>query len=337
MKIVVDTCGGDNGCFEIVKGALRGLGEYNDLNIIFTGHKEQIEKALKDLKYNDLTKIEIVDCQEEITNQDVPTDAIKTKKDSSLVKAFDILKQNTEVIGLISTGSTGAVLTGAFLKIGRIHGISRPCLSPLLPTMIGGRVLLVDAGANVDCKPINICHFALLGSVYLKSVYGVENPTVALLNIGVEDKKGNEFTKECFNELSKMKNINFVGNMEARDFMSGKYDIVVADGFYGNILLKSTEGAIMFAMKTVKKNIKASSSAKFGYLFMGKAFKGIKNTLNYNNYGGSPFLGIKKLVVKSHGSSDALAIFRSIENVVKMHQNGFVAKIEDSLRETENE
>ncbi len=330
MKIVIDTCGGDNSCKEFVSGAIRGVQTFDDLQIVLAGHKQDLDKAIKELNYKG-DKLEVVDCTEEITNMDIPTDAIKTKTDSSMVKAFDRLKTDKEVVGLISTGSTGAVLTGAFLKIGRIRGISRPCLAPLLPTVDGGKVLLVDAGANVDCKAINICHFALLGSVYLKSVCGVDNPRVALLNIGTEDKKGNEFTKECFQELSKMDNINFVGNMEARDFLSGKYDIVVADGFHGNILLKSTEGAIMFAMKVVKKHIKASLSAKLGYLFMGKAFKNVKQDLNYNNYGGSPFLGVRKLVVKSHGSSDALAIFRSIESIVKMHQTNFISTIENSL------
>ncbi len=330
MKIVIDTLGADKGCKEIIKGAIDGLNAFDDLKIVLTGYEDQIKQALSELNYAG-DRIEIINCTQEITNLESPTEAIKQKPDSSMVKAFDILKQDKEVVGLISTGSTGAVLTGAFLKIGRIKGVSRPCLSPLLPTANGGRVMLVDAGANVDCKAINLCHFALMGSVYLKSVCGVENPRVALLNIGTEDKKGNEFTKECFAELSKMSNINFVGNMEARDFMSGDYDVVVTDGFNGNVLLKSTEGAIMFAMKTLKKHIKASASAKFGYLFMGKAFKNIKQDLNYNNYGGSPFLGVKKLVIKSHGSSDKLAIFRSIESVVKMEQTKFIQTIEQSL------
>ncbi len=330
MKIVIDTCGADNGCKEIVLGAVRGVEAFDDLTVVLTGYQDQIDQALKELNYTG-DRVQVIGCTQEVLNTDVPTEAIKQKTDSSMVKAFDTLKADKDVVGLVSTGSTGAVLTGSFLKIGRIRGISRPCLSPLLPTQDGGRVLLVDAGANVDCKSLNICHFALMGSVYMKQVCGVENPRVALLNIGVEDKKGNEFTKECFEELKKMPNINFVGNMEARDFLSGKYDVVVTDGFYGNILLKSTEGAILFAMKVVKKNIKASASAKFGYLFMNKAFKNIKADLNYNNYGGSPFLGIRKLVIKSHGSSDALAIFRSIENIVKMHSTNFITTIEESL------
>ncbi len=328
MKIVIDAFGGDKAPFEIVKGAVRAVSQY-DVEIILTGKEVEIKKVLQELNYTG-DKISIVNAEDVITNDDTPTDAIKHKTDSSLVRAFDILK-SPDVAGLISAGSTGAILTGSFLKVGRIRGISRPCLSPILPTKNGGQVMLVDAGANVDCKPINLCHFALLATTYMKSVVGIENPRVALLNIGTEDKKGNEFTKECFGLLKEMPGINFVGNMEARDFMSGEYDIVLADGFYGNILLKSTEGAVMFALSQVKKEIKSSFVAKIGALFMRGAFKGIKAKLNTSNYGGSPFLGVRKLVIKSHGSSDSLAILRCVEQVMKMHESEFIKTIEQNI------
>ena len=329
MKIVLDAFGGDNAPFEIVKGAVRALNEYKNIEIVLTGKEDKIKECLTTLAYGG-ERLSIVNCNDVITNDESPTEAIKTKTDSSLVKAFEALKQQ-DVDALISAGSTGAILTGSFLKIGRIRGISRPCLSPILPTKNGGSVMLVDAGANVDCKPINICHFALLATAYLKSVLGIENPRVGLLNVGTEDKKGNEFTKECFALLKEMPEINFVGNLEARDALSGEYDVILADGFSGNILLKSLEGAVIYAMSEIKKEIKSGFWSTFGALFMRRTFKRIKSKLSYNNYGGSPFLGIKKIVIKSHGSSDSLAIFRTIEQAIKMHDNKFIELVESHL------
>ncbi len=329
MKIVLDAFGGDNAPFEIVKGAVRALELYDDIEIVLTGKEDKINEAIKALNYTG-DKITMVNCNDVITNDDVPTEAIKTKTDSSLVKAFETLK-TADVDALISAGSTGAILTGSFLKVGRIRGISRPCLSPLLPTKKGGSVMLVDAGANVDCKPINICHFALLANTYMKTIMGIENPRIGLLNVGTEDKKGNEFTKECFGLLKEMEGINFVGNLEARDALSGEYDVILADGFNGNVLLKALEGALLFAMGEIKKEIKGGFWSKIGALFMGKAFKNIKAKLNYNNYGGSPFLGVRKIVIKSHGSSDSLTILRTIEQARKMHESKFIEAVESNL------
>lgn len=329
MKIVLDAFGGDNAPFEIVKGAVRAVNKYDDIEIVLTGKEDKIRECFKTLNYNG-DRISIVNCNDVINNDDVPTEAIKTKTDSSLVKAFETLK-DPSVQALISAGSTGAILTGSFLKVGRIRGISRPCLSPVLPTKTGGKVMLVDAGANVDCKPINICHFALLASTYMKSVLGIENPKVGLLNVGTEDKKGNEFTKECFALLKEMPEINFVGNLEARDALSGNYDVILADGFNGNILLKALEGAMLFAMSEIKKEIKSNFWSKFGALFMGRAFKNIKAKLNYNNYGGSPFLGVRKIVIKSHGSSDNTTILRTIEQAKKMYETKFIETVENNI------
>jgi len=216
MKIVIDAYGNDLGPKAPVEASVNAVNKYSDLSLVLCGKKEELSSLLANYKY-DSSRIEIVDAQDVITNEEVPTEAVKGKPESSLVKAFDTLKQNEDVIGLVSCGSTGAVLTGAFLKIGRIKGISRPALCPILPAKNGGRVMLIDSGANIDCKPINLCHFALLATSYAKAMFNVENPRVALLNIGTEDKKGNEFSHECFTELKKMNNINFVGNMEARD------------------------------------------------------------------------------------------------------------------------
>lgn len=255
---------------------------------------------------------------------------MKTKTNSSLVRAFDTLKQNDDVVGLVSCGSTGAVLAASFLKIGRIKGISRPALCPILPAKMHKRVLLIDSGANVDCKPINLSHFAIMASIYANTFLNIKSPKVALLNIGTEDKKGNEFSHECFS-LLKQTPVNFVGNMEARDFLSGKYDVVVADGFYGNILLKATEGSVLFVLDAIKKEIKAGIMSKIGALFMRKTFKRLKNTLDYNNYGGAAFLGIKKIVVKGHGASDSVAFFKSISQVRTLSKKRLCEQIEAQI------
>ena len=333
MKIVVDANGNDLGAIAPVEASVEAVKKYNDIKIVLCGKQDEISNLLEKYEYNH-EQIEIVDAQDVITNNESPTEAVKSKPNSSLVKAFETLKQDEEVVGLVSCGSTGAVLTGAFLKVGRIKGISRPALCPILPTKNGGRVMLIDSGANIDCKPINLCHFALLASSYAKALFNIENPRVALLNIGTEDKKGNEFCHQCFEELKKMP-INFVGNMEARDFLSGNYDIVVADGFYGNILLKSVEGTAMFVMDQLKQEVKNSFFAKIGALFMKKAFKNLKGKLNYNSYGGAAFLGVKKLVVKGHGASDSLAFLKSIEQVITLHLKEYCKNVELELLKVE--
>ncbi len=329
MKIVIDACGNDLGFKEPVKASILELKKNKELSIVLCGNKQDIENYLQEFDY-DKSRLEVVDAPEVITNNESPTEAVKQKPNSSLVKAFDTLKQNDDVVGLVSCGSTGAVLTCSFLKIGRIKGISRPALCPILPTKNGGKVMLIDSGANVDCKPVNICHFALLASSYAKALYDIKNPRVALLNIGVEDHKGNEFSKQCFEELKKMP-INFVGNMEARDFLSGEYDIIVADGFYGNILLKATEGTALFVMNELKTNIKKSFSSKIGALFMKKSLKNLKKSLNYTSYGGAAFLGIKKLVVKGHGASDSTAFCNCIEQVITLHNKNYCKLVEEEL------
>ncbi len=329
MKIVVDCYGNDLGAKVAVQGACNAINKDKDLSIVLSGKKEEIEGFLASQTY-DKERIEILPADDVILNNESPTEAVKTKTNSSLVRAFDELRHNDEVVGLVSCGSTGAVLTGAFLKIGRIKGISRPALCPIIPAKDGKKVLLVDSGANVDCKPINICHFAIMASSYAKAYLGIEKPKVALLNIGTEDKKGNEFCHECFKLLKQMP-INFVGNMEARDFLSGNYDIIVTDGFYGNILLKATEGATSFALGELKKNIKQSFWSKIGALFMKGAFKRLKSQFNANAYGGAMLLGVKKLVVKGHGASDALAFEKAIFQVKTLAEQSLCEKIKEQV------
>ena len=329
MKIVVDAMGGDNAPEEIVKGIVDGLKKNNDLKIILCGDKEKIDKKLNTLEY-DKDRIEIINAPEIIKNDESPTKAIKEKTNSSLVVSFDILRKNEEVIGMISAGSTGAILTGGFMKIGRLQGVSRPALSPFLPTKKGGYVLVIDSGANIDCKPINLCHFAIMGNEYYKDRFGIENPRIALLNIGTEENKGNELCHTTYPLLKKL-DINFVGNMEARDLLSGDYDVVVADGFAGNILLKSTEGAIKIFMKEIKNEVKSSFWTKIGGFFMLKAFKNLKRRYDFNLYGGAPFLGCKKLIIKAHGSSKAKSIETSIDEIITLYNKKLNENITKAL------
>lgn len=330
MKIVIDAFGGDNAPAEIVKGAILGLKENKDINIILTGNKQVIQKILQEENFSD-NRLEIIDAQDVITNDDVPTVAIRNKKDSSLVVAFDKLKQDDDVLGLISAGSTGALLTGAILKIGRLKGVSRPAMCPILPTVANNPVCICDCGANADSKPINLCHFALMAKEYYKAMFNVQNPRIALLNIGTEEHKGNELVKETYKLLKDLP-INFVGNMEARELLSGNYDIVVCDGFAGNVLLKSTEGAVLNVMNMLKISIKSSKKSMFGALFMKKSFKNLKTKLDYSKYGGSPFLGCKKIVIKAHGTSKAENIKECINQVIQLSKNDYNKNIEESLQ-----
>lgn len=331
MKIVVDIYGGDNAPDEIIKGCVMALNSNRDFDIVMVGKQSEIEEKLKSENY-DKARVEFVDASDVITCEDVPTAAIRSKKDSSLVKALEKTKEDCDCIGMVSAGSTGAVLTGAFLKIGRIKGIARPALAPVLPTVDGGSVLLIDCGANVDCKPNMLEQFALMGGAYMKSVYNMENPRIGLLSNGTEDAKGNQLTKETF-DLLKAAPINFVGNMEARDITSGKYDVIVCDGFMGNIALKASEGIATMMLKMIKREIYSSLKTKIGGALLKSSFKKIQAVMDYNQSGGAPFIGVEKLVIKSHGSSKAQSICGSIMQVYNMHKNDLIGKIKASLPE----
>ena len=332
MKVVVDAFGGDNAPLEIVEGALMALKRNKDLEVILCGKENEIRKILNGRE----ERIEIINANEVVSNEDAPTEAIRHKKDSSLVVAYDTLKTREEVIGLVSAGSTGAVLAGAIMKIGRIKGISRPALAPILPTKKDSDVIIIDSGANIDCKPVNLLHFALMGSAYYSIIYNKENPRVALLNNGTEDEKGNELAKETF-PLLKNAPINFIGNKEGGDFMSGDVDVMVTDGFAGNALLKGTEGAVAAVISILKQSIKSHFWSKIGYLFMKPTFKDIKNRVDIiSKHAGSPLLGCKKLVVKNHGSCKRNNICASIEQTIRLYNNNLNQKIEEAIRQLEN-
>lgn len=321
ITIAVDAMGGDNAPGEIVKGCV--MAAKKNVKIILVGKKNLIERQLDDF---DSANIEILDAQDVITNDESPTWAIKNKKDSSLVKALNLVRENG-ADGFVSAGSTGAILSCATILLKRIHGISRPALATPLPTS-NGFSLLLDSGANVDCKPIYLEQFAKMGSVYMENVMQIKNPRIGLLNIGAESEKGNALTKEAY-ELLGGANINFIGNIEARDIPSGIADVIVCDGFAGNIVLKYTEGFGKNIFKMLKSELSKNILRKIGALLAKPAFVSIKDKFDYSKVGGALFLGLNSIVVKAHGSSNSVAIMNAIRQCVEFIENDVVGKIKD--------
>lgn len=330
IKILVDAFGGDNSPEEIIAGAMSALSENDTFHLVLVGKQDIIEEQLKSYTY-DKERVSVLNANDVITCEEEPTVAIRRKPNSSISVAFKELKENPDAGAFVSAGSTGAVLVGATLKLGRIKGVNRPALCPSLPTFVDGKqVLLLDSGANADCKPINLVQFAIMGSAYAESM-GVKDPKVALLSNGTEDEKGNALNHQVFPVLKSLKSINFVGNCEARDILSGDYDVVVADGFSGNVALKSMEGAIGVVLKTLKGGIYGSIKGKIGGLFLKKTFSKLKDKLDYNNKGGALFLGVNKPVIKAHGSSKRLAIKNTVLQAVEYSKFNISEKITEKL------
>lgn len=334
FKILVDAYGGDNGASEMIEACILALQRHSNISIEIVGRENELNTLLSTKKY-DTERLVVTHADEEITCNEAPVEAIRTKKKSSLVICIDKLKAGGYA-GMVSAGSTGAVLSGSVLKLGRLPGLSRPALAPMLPTITGGKVLLIDCGANMDCKPINLCHFALMGSEYMKVTQGIAQPRVALLNVGVEEAKGNELAKAAYAELQKLP-INFVGNMEARDALSGVCDVIVTDGFSGNVLLKCIEGTMGNVMKVIKGGLKSSLKAKIGGLIVKKPLKNALKRYDYQTYGGSPLLGTKQIVVKAHGSAKVVSLLASIEQVKEYAEKDLLTKIGNTLSENKIE
>ena len=334
IKILVDTLGGDKSPDANIEGAILALNKINDLHLILVGDKSVIEENLKGKKYDE-KRLSIVHAPEEIDCNEKPTEAIKNKKESSMVKCYELLRAEEEIGGMVSTGSSGALLVGAVLKLGRIKGVKRPAFCPILPTMNQKVVGVCDSGANVDCDATLLKQFATMGSLYMQKAYNVENPRVALLNVGVEEEKGDLMRKEAFCLLKEEKSINFVGNMEARELLKGEVDLVVCDGFSGNVLIKSTEGACIEVLKLVKKTLLSSLKAKIGALFIKKDLNKTKQIMDYNKYGGAVILGAKKTVVKGHGTSTEISVFHCIEQAYNLEKNNLRQAIESSMASIE--
>lgn len=329
MKFVVDAFGADKGEEVVVRGCVDALNLKSDLELILVGNTDIVEPLLAACAY-DKSRLEVIDAKDTITNNESPTVAIKTKKQASMVVACDICRERDDVDGIISAGSTGALLTGAIFKIGRLPGVLRPALSPLVPIGNGRYLAICDSGANMDCRPEYLAQFAIMASSLMKAVAGIENPKVALVSVGEEDKKGNELTHAAF-PLVKATGVNFVGNMEARYALTGDYDVIVCDGFVGNVLLKTIEGTALYVMRSLKREIMQSKKAKIGAFFMKGAFSKLKNQMDYQKVGGACFLGIKKIVVKAHGSSSAEAVCASIITACKLKEKKYIEETASNI------
>ena len=325
VKIVVDAMGGDFAPIEQVKGAVKALGEDKELSVILVGDEPQIKAVLAQCKY-DASRLEIVHTTETITMEEVPTKAVKMKKDSSLVVAFRLLKEG-KADGLVSSGSTGAVLTAGVLILGRIKGVSRPALCPIIPNHKGEGTFVCDCGANLECKPINLVHFAIMATAYAQAAYGKQNPKVGLLNNGTEDHKGLMLQQETHALLKKLDCVNYTGNVEGRDLMYGDIDVLVADGFTGNIATKSVEGCGKAVSTMMKRSFKKNLWTKLRALLCGDIIKEIKNSLDYEALGGATFLGLTKAVVKGHGNSKARGFSVCIKQVANAVRGNMVDKI----------
>ena len=328
-KIVVDAMGGDYAPKQQVLGAVQALNKDKDLSLILVGDETQIKAELSALKYDE-SRLEIVHASEVITMEEVPTKAVKTKKDSSLVVAFRLLKEG-KAEGLVSSGSTGAVLTAGVLILGRIKGVSRPALCPLIPNHRGEATFLCDCGANLECKPVNLVHFAMMATAYAQAAYGIEKPRVGLLNNGTEDHKGLLLQQETNAILKTLDCINYKGNVEARDLMYGDIDVLVADGFTGNIAMKAVEGCGKAVSTMLKREFKRNLWTKLRALLCGDIIKGIRGGLDYEGKGGATFLGLTKAVVKGHGNSKAFGFSVCIEQAANAVRGNMVEKIKTMI------
>ena len=331
MKILLDAMGGDNAPDANIKGALNAINKIK-AEVILIGKEEIIRKKIKEFTGKEIEEVsdrlKIRNATETIEMTDTPTVAIKHKKDSSMVVGFKMLKEGEGDV-FISAGNSGALLTGATLLVGRIKGIDRPALAGILPAY-KSQLLLIDAGSNTNCKPINLLQFAQMSSIYLKNTYGIEKPTIGLLNIGTEETKGNELVKESYKllkEKSEELDINFVGNVEGRDAFSGKINAIVTDGFTGNIFLKTTEGLGKFVKRSLTESFTKNLLSKILSIPALPAIKRFSKVMDYKSYGGALFLGVKKPVVKAHGSSDSLLFEYTLIQAEKFVENKAVDKM----------
>ena len=335
IKILVDCFGGDHCPGAPVDGALAAMARNPELYIMLCGDETLLRKELEGKAY-DAARLEIVHAPEVIGCDEKPTDVVRLKRNSSMMKAIILLRDRDDIAALVSPGSTGALVTGALVRLGRIPGVIRPAFCPILPTMAGGIVGICDSGANVEVTPAHLRQFGIMASLYMQEVYGVKNPRTALLNVGKEAEKGDETHQEAWRLLSETPSVNFVGNMESRDLLSGNYDLVVADGFSGNVLVKTTEGTALELLKKIKKDIYSRGIYKLGALLMKRMFQEEKEFMNYQNYGGSVLLGTSKVVVKGHGSSKAVAMEKCIEQAYRMEVSRLSDKIEAEIARYEH-
>ena len=331
MNILLDAMGGDNAPDANIKGALKAVNQIK-ATITLIGKEEIIRSKIKEFTGKEIEEVsdrlKIKNATETIEMEDGPTDAIRHKKDSSMVVGFKMLKESEGDV-FISAGNSGALLAGATLIVGRIKGIDRPALAGILPAY-KSQLLLIDSGSNTNCKPTNLLQFAQMSTIYLRNTFGIQNPAVGLLNIGTEETKGNELVKESYQllkEKSEELGINFIGNVEGRDAFSGKVDAIVTDGFTGNVFLKTAEGLGKFVKRTLSESLTQNIFAKIGAIPCLPAINRFKKTMDYKSYGGALFLGVKKPVVKAHGSSDEKLFEFTIKQAEKFVENKAVDKM----------
>lgn len=327
--IALDAMGGDQAPDAIVLGAIAALRRFQDIRILLSGPEDRLRGLLKDA--GDVTdRIELLPADEVIQMDESPMLAVRKKVNSSMVQAMLAVREG-RAGAVVSAGNTGAVLAGGMLRIGRIPGIERPALAPVIPG-VKKPFLLIDAGANVDCQPRYLEQFGLMGAVYMHSVMGVERPAVGLVNIGAEAEKGNKLTKETYRLMQAQTSYHFAGNAEARDIPTGDFDVVVADGFDGNIILKYTEGIVSAMMSMLKANLMASKVSKVGAALSRPAFRKFKRSMDYNAYGGAPLLGVEGAVIKAHGASGEQAIMNALRQARQMLAEDVAGKIRDGLK-----
>ncbi len=328
MKIVIDAMGGDHAPVAIVEGALKGANEIG-VELILCGRQSEIEAEVDKYK-NNKAKITIIHCEEVITNDDDPVRAVRRKKDASIVRALEILKDG-KADALVSAGSTGALFAGSVLILGRLANVMRPALMPVLPTDTGC-TLLLDGGANTDCKPEYLYQFAVMGNCYAQKMLDIKSPRIGLVNVGTEDSKGTDLTRGARALLSKS-NMNFIGNMEARDIPTGGADVAVTDGFTGNIILKFMEGMGKTFSSNMKDIFMSSFTGKVAALLVMKKMKLFKKKLDYTEHGGAPLLGVDGAVIKAHGSSNAKAFYNALRQAEKYVRTGVLKEIRDHLNQ----
>lgn len=328
IKIAVDAMGGDNAPGQIIKGAVEAINERNDIKVFLVGREDIVNSELQQYTYNK-EQIEVVHASDIITNDEAPVMAIRRKKDSSIVVAMKLVK-NGDADAFISAGSTGAILVGGQLIVGRIKGVERPPLAPLLPT-VNGVSLLIDCGANVDARSSHLVQFAKMGSLYMQHIVGIKNPKVAIVNIGIEEEKGNMLVKETFPLLKNCEDINFIGSIEARDIPYGMADVIVCEAFVGNVILKLYEGLSAALVGTIKKGLTSTTKSKIGAVLCKGELKKTLKGFDASTYGGAPMLGLNGLVVKTHGSSKNTEIRNAIIQCVSFSEQNINEKIKENI------
>lgn len=328
VRVSVDAMGGDNAPGEVVKGAVKAVNELDNVEVILVGKEDLIKKELSNYTY-DKEKLTVVNATEIIGFNEPPAIAVKSKRDSSIVVGMKMVKKG-EADAFVSAGSTGAILVGGLAYIGRIKGIERTPLATLIPTE-KGTSLLIDCGANVDSRPSHLVQFAKMGSLYMENICGVKNPSVGIVNIGTEEEKGNALVKETFPLLKECSSINFKGSCEARDIPKGDFDVIVCEGFVGNVVLKLYEGLASTLLKKIKQGLMSTLISKIGALLIKRAIKNTMKSFDTSEYGGAPLLGLNGLAVKTHGSSTYIEIFNSIKQCATYTENHINDKIKDFL------